>query len=94
MLSNPTIMTTQISVFPNPFVSTLSLEMVVSTNESAIVRMTDEHNKIVKLLRWSLKRGTNKTTIEDLQSLPAGNYYIDIRNMEGENLFNTKLIKL
>jgi len=94
MFPNPTVMTTQISVFPNPFVSSLSFEVMIPTNEATIVRMMDENHKIIKLLRWSLKRGTNKTTLDDLHSLPAGDYFVDIKNMEGEALFTTKLIKL
>lgn len=94
MLANPIVMTTQISVLPNPFISTLSFEVVVPVNETTIVRMTDENQKIIRLLRWTLKRGTNKTSIDDLQTLPAGDYFIDIKNMEGEHLFNTRLVKL
>lgn len=46
------------------------------------------------MMNWSLKKGTNKTSFEDLESLPAGNYFVDIRDMEGKNLFNTKLVKI
>ena len=92
--SNPTTMTTQVSVYPNPFASTLSFEVVVESNESAIVRMLDHNQKIIKMMSWNLKKGTNKTSFDDLQSLPSGSYYIDIKNMEGKNLFNTKLVKV
>jgi hypothetical protein len=51
MLANPIVMTTQISVLPNPFISTLSFEVVVPANETTIVRMTDENQKIIRLLR-------------------------------------------
>ena len=94
MFSNPTVMSTQIAVFPNPFISTLSIEVTISSNQATIVQMTDEHQKIIKLLRWSLKKGTNKITIDELDILPAGDYHIQIKTMDGDCLFNTKLIKL
>ena len=88
------IMTTQVSIYPNPFASTLSFEVVVEANESAIVRMLDQKQKIIKMMSWNLKKGTNKTSFNDLQSLPSGTYYIDIKNMAGNNMFNMKVDKL
>lgn len=86
-------MTTQVSIYPNPFGSTLSFEVFVENNEATIVRLLDQKQKIVKMISWHLKRGTNKTSFDNLQSLPNGNYYVDIKNLEGNNLFSTKLAK-
>ncbi len=87
-------MTTQVSIYPNPFEYNLSFEVIVENNESTIVRMLDEKHKIIKMMSWNLKKGTNKTSFDNLQALPSGNYYIDIKDMEGKDLFNTKLMKL
>ena len=86
-------MTTQVSVYPNPFTSHLSFEISVEQNESSIVRMLNNNQKIIKMMSWNLKKGTNKMSFENLELLPAGNYYIDIKNMEGTNLFSTRLVK-
>lgn len=88
------MITTQVNIYPNPFLTTLSVEVVVETNSSAIVRMLDHDQKIIKMLSWNLKRGSNKTSLNDLDSLPAGAYFLDIKNMDGENLFNTRLVKI
>lgn len=88
------MITTQVTIYPNPFLTTLSMEVVVDNNSSAIVRMLDQQHKIVKMMSWNLKKGSNKTSLNDLETLPAGPYFIDIKNMEGENLFNTKLVKI
>lgn len=88
------MITTQVTIYPNPFLTTLSVEVVVDNNSSAIVRMLDQQHKIVKMMSWNLKKGSNKTSLNDLETLPAGAYFIDIKNMEGENLFNTKLVKI
>lgn len=87
-------MCTQVSIYPNPFLSTLSVEVIVEHNASAIVQMLDQGLKIIKMLSWNLKKGTNKTSIDDLEDLPAGNYYVDIKNSDGKNLFTTKVVKL
>ncbi|MEO5998970.1 MAG: hypothetical protein ABIQ00_20025 [Chitinophagaceae bacterium] len=87
-------MSMQVSIYPNPFISSLSFEVIVENNVSAIVQMLDQDLKIIRMLSWLLKEGSNKTTIEDLEFLPAGTYYIDIKNHEGNNLFTTKLAKL
>ncbi len=87
-------MSTQVSVYPNPFHTTLSCEVVVENNEFAILRMLDQKQKIIKMLSWSLKKGTNKTSFNDLDFLPPGNYYIDIKNIDGKDLYHTKLVKI
>ena len=84
---------TQVNVYPNPFDNNLSLEVTVENTLSAIVQILDENHKIIKMMSWNLKKGTNKTTLEDLAVLPAGEYTIDIKNMDGEWLFDAKLVK-
>jgi hypothetical protein len=92
--TNPSVMITHVKISPNPFVSTLSLEVIVEVNASTIVRMLDNQQKIIKMMNWTLKKGTNTTSVEDLGSLPSGLYYLDIKNMEGQKIFETQLEKL
>jgi len=72
----------------------LSFEVIVEQNVTAIVQMLDLDLKIIRMLSWDLKKGMNKTVIEDLESLPAGTYFIDIKHPGGKNLFTTKIAKL
>lgn len=83
-----------VSVFPNPFDLILSFEVIIPKSKSIILRIADHQQKIIKMISWSLKKGTNKTSIDDLHTLPAGNYYIELSDMNGKNLFNTKLVKI
>ncbi len=83
-----------VSVFPNPFDLILSFEVIIPKSKSTILRIADHQQKIIKMISWSLKKGTNKTSIDDLHTLPAGNYYIELSDMNGKNLFNTKLVKI
>ena len=92
--TNPSIMITQVKITPNPFVSSLSLEVNVEVQTSTIVRMLDDQQKIIKMMNWTLKKGTNTTSLDDLDSLPAGLYYVDLKNMDGQKLFDTQLEKI
>lgn len=87
-------MTIQVSVFPNPFDLILSFEVIISQSKSIILRIVDQQKNIIKMISWSLKKGTNKTSIEDLHTLPAGNYFVELTDLNGKNLFNTKLLKI
>lgn len=83
-----------VSVFPNPFDLILSFEVVISQSKSTILRIADQQQNIIKMISWSLNKGTNKTSIEDLHTLPAGEYYVELSDINGKNLFNTKLVKI
>ena len=82
-----------LSAYPNPFKETLSFEMEVDENLSTIVKIVNPEGKIVKLLSWNLKKGINKTSLNDLDHLDAGDYMVEIKDMKGSNLVSTKLIK-
>ena len=81
------------SAYPNPFKETLSREVEVDANVSTIVKIVNPEGKIVKLLSWNIKQGINKTSLHDLRSLEAGDYFVEIKDMNGNNLFSAKLNK-
>jgi type IX secretion system substrate protein len=86
-------MSTHLSAYPNPFRETISLEVEVDENISTIVRIVNDGGKIIKLLSWNLKPGTNKTSLHDLETLAEGNYFVDFKDMKGNNLFSARLQK-
>ena len=81
------------SAYPNPFIETLSLEVEVDANVSTIVKIVNPEGKIIKLLSWNIKQGINKTSLNDLETLDAGEYLLEIKDMKGNNLFSAKLNK-
>ena len=86
-------MPNHLSAYPNPFNETLSFEIEIDENVSTIVKMVNAEGKIVKLLSWNIKKGINKTSLNDLETLEAGEYALEIKDMKGNNLFHTKLTK-
>ena len=86
-------MSTHLSAYPNPFHDQLSFEVEVENNISTIVKIVDDGGKIIKLLSWNLKKGTNKTSLHDLEMLAEGSYYVDFKDMKGNKIFSTTLQK-
>jgi hypothetical protein len=86
-------MPNHLSAYPNPFSDSLSFEVDIDSNISTIVRIFDEEGKIIKLLSWNLKKGINKTTLTDLESLIPGEFTMEIKDMKGNTMFSTKLTK-
>jgi hypothetical protein len=68
------------------------VEIYSEVNENIIVCMTNDQEKILIMFSWHLKPGTNTTSIDALESLPAGSYYIQLKNMEG-NVLNKNVLQ-
>ena len=86
-------MITKVTAKPNPFFTSITLDVVCEQSRHTIVRMFDMNDRIVKMFSWYLVRGTNVTTITELNSLGGGTYSIDIIDSEAKVLYATKLRK-
>lgn len=83
----------KINIRPEPFQSTITIELGLSQNEHVIVRMTDKKGNILKLFGWHLIAGTNVTSISELTSLASGEYIIEVISHQGINLFSKSITK-
>ena len=86
-------MITKVTARPNPFFTSITLDVVCEQSRHTIVRMFDMNDRIVKMFSWYLVRGTNVTTINELNSLGGGTYSVDIIDSEAKVLYATKLRK-
>src|SRR5687768_15710868 len=75
-VENQTYMITKVTVKPNPFSTTITLDISCDQSRHVIVRMFDEDGRIVKMLSWYLVKGTNVTSINELKNLTTGSYLI------------------
>lgn len=80
------------NIYPDPFTAKISLEVTCNAYESTIVSLLDNQNKIIKMFSWQLKPGTNKTSLESLGSLPQGDYYLNMKDING-TIISKKLIQ-
>ncbi|HAQ18400.1 MAG TPA: PEP-CTERM sorting domain-containing protein [Prolixibacteraceae bacterium] len=84
LTSAPEIQEIQVTVFPNPFTDQITIS---GLKNQAKVSITDVSGKTIA----SYTNITNNQSINDLQKLNSGVYFIRI--YEGKNQFDTKLIK-
>jgi hypothetical protein len=91
--SNPDTMIPKVIVRPNPFFTSITLDVTCSQGKHVIVRMFNDDEKIVKMFSWFLVKGINITNIGEVDLLPHGIYSLDIIDLEGEILYSTQLAK-
>ena len=88
------VLTTEISVFPNPFDHFIMLEVTCDEPLDCIILLADlGPGRIVRMMGAGLKQGINRVSLDDLHSLAAGQYQLDIKTVDGEVLYQTMLIK-
>lgn len=87
------IMITKVVAKPNPFLTSITLDVACEQSKHVIVRMFDMDEKIVKMFSWFLVKGLNVTTINEMENLKEGSYQLDIVDLEGELLYTTQLAK-
>ena len=91
--NNPNEMSMKVTTRPNPFFTSVTLDVTCDQNRHIIVRMFDEAGKIIKMLSWYVMKGSNVTSMNELNILSNGQYFLDIIDTEGTVLFNTMLSK-
>ena len=88
------VLTTEISVFPNPFDHFIMLEVTCDEPLDCIILLADlGPGRIVRMMGAGLKQGINRVSLDDLHSLAAGQYQLDIKTVDSEVLYQTMLIK-
>ena len=82
-----------VNVYPNPAVSTVSMDIILKIPESLQVSLTDASGRQVFTsgLR-SYKEGKNTLNIP-LQSLAAGQYFYHLSNDKGQGLASGSLLR-
>lgn len=92
-LNNHNEMSIKVKTHPNPFFTSVTLDVTCDQNKHIIVRMFDEDGRIIKMLSWYVMKGSNVTSINELSMLNNGQYFLDIIDTEGTILFNTIISK-
>ena len=88
------VLTTEISVFPNPFDHFIMLEVTCDEPLDCIILLADlGPGRIVRMMGAGLKQGINRVSLDDLHSLATSQYQLDIKTVDGEVLYQTMLIK-
>ncbi|HET6256851.1 MAG TPA: hypothetical protein VFE32_22460 [Puia sp.] len=89
------VLTTEISVFPNPFDYFIILEITCEEPLDCIVLLADlGPGKIVRMMGAGFRNGINRVSLDGLHTLGTGQYQLDIKTIDGDVLYQTILIKL
>ena len=89
------VLTTEISVFPNPFDKYVMVEVTCEEPLDCIMLLANLGlGRIVRMMGAGLKNGINRLSFDDLQQLAPGEYQLDIKSVDGDVLYQTMLIKL
>lgn len=80
-LSKSTLLTVA-SIYPNPAKNVLNLNIVSPSAQKIIVRMNDAFGKILNQKTLGVSEGSNIYNL-NVQSLPSGNYYVNIITVDG-----------
>jgi hypothetical protein len=84
---------TKVLIRPNAFFTAITLDVACEQSRHTIVRMYNLEGRIFKMFSWFLVRGTNITSINEINSLLEGTYYLDMIDNEGNLLYSTNVIK-
>lgn len=87
------IVITKVLVRPNPFFTAITLDVTSEQSRHTIVRMYDAEGHIIKMFSWFLVKGTNVTSINEINSLTEGTYHLDVIDNEGKLLYSTNVTK-
>ncbi|MEO6230339.1 MAG: T9SS type A sorting domain-containing protein [Ferruginibacter sp.] len=80
-------------VVSNPFFSSIPVEFLSKSNQTVKLTLFDITGKQVATNTWTLPKGNSKKSLTDIGELQRGMYILNIRDENGEVLYNGKLIK-
>jgi hypothetical protein len=86
-------MNIQAKVYPNPFSSSLSVEVSCDADAQVIFRLYNETGHLMKMSYWKLIKGNNKIMLESLHNLAMGLYTVEIKNENNQVLHKFELLK-
>ncbi|MBK9400566.1 MAG: T9SS type A sorting domain-containing protein [Bacteroidetes bacterium] len=81
--------TTKMQVYPNPFQSTFTTQLVSETDESTTLKITDISGKLVHTQTVQITKGINTIKVDVNENLPSGIYILHITS-----LHTNKVVKI
>ncbi len=84
---------TKVTVYPNPFISNLSIEYKSQENEAVAIRLIDQAGRTLQSIPWNIRKGSNIIQLDNVGHLQTGFYIIEAKNASGKTIFSEKIIK-
>ena len=81
-----------VTVWPNPFLSNVTISITTESETTIDVNMIDVSGKVLKTITQSVPRGISQISLKDLDQLPAGVYLMEIADKRAGTTYQ-KLLK-
>ncbi len=85
--------TTAVTVFPNPFVNQVQLNVTAETAKNTVIVITDMQGRRMLNKAWSLTKGSNSNIISEVKNFSNGIYIIEVKANDGTSIFKTSIMK-
>ena len=79
--------------YPNPFSSSLSVEVNTDIDCQVNFRLYNHVGHLIKMSYWKLLKGNNKIMLDSLQNLAMGLYTIELKDENNQVLHKFELLK-
>jgi hypothetical protein len=83
----------KVTVWPNPFITTIKLSYSATANGEVMVRLNDVNGRTIKAQLYKVAKGANQLVMDNLDNLQAGFYTADIYNTKTNTRTTLKITK-
>lgn len=83
----------EITVWPNPFISTVSFTYKTNKTTELNVRLFDMSGRTIKEQQFKITAGTSSLIINNLNNIPAGNYFLELQDVNSGDKQVKRIIK-
>ncbi len=84
---------TGVSVLTNPFVNNITVDFLSNNAQSVNARLMDISGKLIAVEKWQISKGSTRVTFDKVASLQRGMYILNVTDINGEVIYNNKLMK-
>ncbi len=82
-----------IKIYPVPFKDQIKVEMMSEAENDIAITILDASGKTVSKSKYPIEAGSNVITVNQLQSLSEGVYFVKIRDLENNEEITKKIVK-
>jgi hypothetical protein len=78
------------SVYPNPFVSQLKIDVSSDRTDAVRIQLSDNLGRVIKVQNASVQKGVNRIVLDDLANLAPGIYNVEVKTAYSTSRFKLK----
>ncbi|MEO6315219.1 MAG: hypothetical protein ABIU63_08235 [Chitinophagaceae bacterium] len=87
-------MNLKVSVNPNPFTSELSITIYGQFTVNAVIRLLNSSGTVVRVTGCTVDTGDNQIKIKNLGKYATGDYFLELKLLNGDLLETIQLAKI